>query len=161
MIRPVAIVLRAVLLVTLVGAEPVGAVPSAQTGDRVRATLIAQPAPRVVGTLLSYRTESITLAAEPDSAESTLARASIERLEISTGMHSNAGRGAKLGAAAGFFTLGAVGAVAGGAAYDNPVPWFVLGPIYGVLGALAGAGVGAVIGANSEHEGWERVRVPR
>jgi len=148
------------LFVALTCATPARSAPTVASGDRVRATLIERPNPRVVGTLLSYRPESITIAAEPDSAETTLARPTIERLEISTGMHSSAGRGAKLGAAAGFFILGAVGAANGGDAYDNPVPWFVLGPVYGALGAAAGAGVGAVIGSASEHEGWQRVRVP-
>ena len=149
------------LLITLVEAGPVHAAPVAETGDRVRATLIAHPNPRVTGTLLSYRPESITLAAEPDSAESTFAHASIKRLEISEGMHSNAGRGAKLGAILGFVTLFALGAAAGGDAYDNPTPWYVLGPIYGVAGGVTGAGVGALIGSASQHERWERVRVPK
>jgi len=132
------------------------AIADVAPGARVRVTLLAHPDAPIAGSLLAYRPESIALAAEPDSAERTFARADIARFEHSTGMHNNAGKGALIGAVAGGVAAGLIGALFASAIKEGDSDAIPL--VLGVGGAVVGGLVGAAIGEDSKHEGWEEVR---
>jgi hypothetical protein len=127
-------------------------------GARVRVTLIDRAQPRIVGTLLALPLAGLEMQAEPDSVARTIARLDIARLEISGGMHSRGGRGAARGAA----ILGGLG-MAFGLFLTSVVPEVeedvALVSVLGVGGALAGAGLGALM-AQGQYERWSRVPVP-
>ena len=125
-------------------------------GTRVRVTLLAHPDAPIVGSLLAYRPETLIVAAEPDSAERTFARADLAKIEQSTGMHSKAGKGAVIGAVAGGVAAGLLGALFASAIKEGDSDAIPL--VLGVGGAVVGSLVGAAIGEDSKHEGWEEVR---
>jgi len=129
-------------------------------GARVRVTLLEREAPRVVGPMLALPADSLVVAAEPDSLARSIARLDVRKLEVSRGMKSNARRGATIGA----LLLGVVfcGSVWSAASVDGPNEDAALAGIGGfAVGALAGAGLGALIGSASKHEQWEDVLVER
>jgi len=125
-------------------------------GTRVRVTLLARPDAPIIGSLLAYRPETLIVAAEPDSAERTFARADLAKFERSTGMHNNAGKGAVIGAVAGGVAAGLLGALFASAIKEGDAEAIPL--VLGVGGAVVGGLVGAAIGEDSKHEGWEEVR---
>ena len=125
-------------------------------GARVRVTLLARPEAPVVGSLLTYRPESIVLTAEPDSLERTFARADVAKFERSTGMHNNAGKGAVIGAVVGGVAAGLLGALFASAIKEEGSDAIPL--VLGAGGAVVGGLVGAAVGEGSKHEGWERAQ---
>ena len=125
-------------------------------GQRVRVTLLARPQAPVVGTVLAYRPESLALAAEPDSAESTFALVDVAKLETSAGVHGNAGKGAVIGALVGGIGAGLLGALFANAVKEGDADAIPI--VLGVGGAIGGALIGAGIGEGSKHEKWEQVR---
>jgi hypothetical protein len=100
------------------------------------------------------------LAAGADSGHPlTFPVGAVQRLQLSLGRHSAAGKGAALG-----FLIGAMtGAVAGLAQGDDPPDSFVRltagqkGLVLGVVGGGAGALLGVIIGASSQTERWEEI----
>jgi len=132
-----------------------------EQGARVRVTLIAREAPHVTGSVLAIPADSLVIAAEPDSAREAIARLDIKKLEISRGIHSNAGKGAMIGAlvvgvAFGLYAMSRVSADEVGTGGV-----VVVGLAGGVVGGLAGGGVGALIGSGSRHESWHEIRVKK
>jgi len=124
-------------------------------GARVRVTLLAHPDAPIVGSLLAYRPEAIALAAEPDSAERTFARADLAKFERSTGVHNNAGKGAVIGALLGGAAGGLLGALFASAVKEGDSGGIALA--VGAGGAVLGGLVGAAVGEGSRHERWEPV----
>jgi len=125
-------------------------------GQRVRATLIARPDAPMVGSLLALRADSLSLAAEPDSAVRSFARGEIALLERSTGMHHKAAKGAVIGAVAGGLGAALLGALFASAIKEGDAGAIPI--VIGVGGAIGGGLIGAAIGEGSKHEGWEPVR---
>jgi len=144
--------LALLVLVTLATAAHAEVAP----GQRVRVTLLARPETPVVGTVLAYRPESLSLAAEPDSAESTFALVDVAKLETSAGVHGNAGKGAVIGALVGGIGAGLLGALFANAIKEGDTE--AIPVVLGVGGAIGGALIGAGIGEGSKHEKWEQVR---
>jgi hypothetical protein len=131
-----------------------------ESGARVRVTLLAREAPQVTGIVLAIPTDSLVVAAEPDSLARSIARLDIKKLEVSRGVHSNAGKGATIGAlvigvAVGLTVLNA--ASIDGTSKDS----VAAGIAGGAVGAIVGAGLGALIGSGSHREFWDDVRVKK
>lgn len=138
--------------------------PANEVGPRVRLTLlesggadsiVAAPQPRVmIGRLVSVDGDSVILVQGRDQLSTSVAMESIQRLEVSRGRRSRAGRGALVGFLAGAVT----GAVTGywicrGCEPDGLAGFVAL--VVGGMGALAGTGVGAIVGAIARTERWE------
>ena len=149
------------LLLALLIAAPAFAAPSEtppvlEVGSRARVTLLANDTPKVVGSVLSLPADTLVLAAEPDSAPRAIARLDIEKLELSRGLKSSSGKGATIGAVIGMLWLGLSAAAV--ANVDGPTDDAVAaGFLGGAVGAIGGAGVGALIGSAFRHEQWEKV----
>jgi purine-cytosine permease-like protein len=144
------IVLALVLCVSAASAQELNA------GSRVRVTLLAHPEAPMVGILLAFRADSLAFASEPDSVRRAYALAEIGRLERSTGMHSNATKGAVIGAVAGGVAAGLLGALFASAIKEGDTEAIPI--VLGAGGAVVGGLVGAAIGEGSKHEKWEQVR---
>lgn len=134
-------------------AQDKATVGSASQRVRIHQTGIRQP---TIGVITRLDPDTIHIRAL--TGDLAIPRSKVSKLEISTGIHSNAGRGLKRGAI--FGTLG--GAALGMLAWatEDPDEWFSygsdwlwLGPLGGAMtGSLIGVGVGAV--SHSEH--WQR-----
>jgi hypothetical protein len=131
-----------------------------EDGARVRVTLLARHSEPVVGLLLAIRPEALEV--RPDSVTRTIPRVDIRKLEVSRGMKSGSGKGAKIGG-----IVGGVGGLAFGALLsyvaineneDDAVPVLVVGA--GVAGCLGGTLLGALIGAPFRSERWRRTELP-
>jgi hypothetical protein len=136
------------------------AVDSLAPGARVRVRLSGHGAGWLQGrfVLLSADSAAIALSETPDSVR--FATESAERVELSEGRHSHAGKGALLGLGLGAGT-GLILGIAASA--EECGEWCVIevgaGEIAGVtvlLGAV-GAGIGALIGSFSHGERWRQV----
>jgi len=151
--------LALVLLVSLSGTSAALAAPVLEEGARVRITLIArEPAPQV-GRVLALPPEAILFAADADSSQREIPRTAIAKLEVSEGMHSNAGNGA-ISCALLFSIPGAVlGLVAGAESKSEGGGGTAAGGAAAgfVVGAVGGAAVGALFGSFGRHERWRTV----
>jgi len=108
----------------------------------------------VTGTILALDADSVRLLLSDTTRQLSIRRRAITRLEVSRGMKSSAGRGARKGLLIG----AAVGVLAGVAPDDQsyftaPQRALLLGVGFGGLGAL----LGSIIGGSSVHERWDRV----
>ena len=131
-----------------------------EQGARVRVTLLAREAPQVTGSVLAIPTDSLVIAAEPDSLARSIARIDIRKLEVSRGVHSNAGKGATIGALIVGIALGC--SVWSSTSIDGSSKESVAaGVAGGAVGAIVGAGLGALIGSASHRERWDDVRVKK
>jgi len=133
-------------------------------GARVRVTLLAREAPQVTGRVLAIPADSLVVAAEPDSLARVIAHLDIEKLEVTRGMRSNAGRGAVigslLGAASGaFFSLFVPAPGSDDGDFDNDDDHTSVRLAGAGVGAIVGAGLGALIGCLSKHQRWNDVLV--
>lgn len=146
-------------LLALLVVEPAAASTTVATGDRVRVTLIAHEPTPIVGRVLELPVGTIVIAAEPDSAQRTIARAAIAQFEVQRGTRTNAARGAMIGA----LILGApaafLGAVAGGTGHgEGSDATAASGAVsLGAIGVVVGAGLGALVGKSEKRERWEKV----
>lgn len=136
--------------------------PEVSPGDRVR---ISVPDERLVGIVRSITADSLVLNAEGREEPLSLALASVMRFEVSRGQKSQTGKGALIGVGVGA-VAGATLAVAvcsGGnctesTSSDDQSGIAVAGAIVLGVGAVAlGAGIGALIGANSKTDRWETI----
>ena len=140
------------------------AAPTVQPGTRVRLTWTPDPqsdrTTRTVGTLMRLGPDSIAVYDEKRLGVVAAAFGALRRLETSRGRRSHAGRGALIGLAAGAGAGVASGAIvcASGNCSSSGGEWggVVIG-VLGVGGGLAGAGIGALVGAMIRSEGWEPV----
>jgi hypothetical protein len=134
---------------------------TAQTdGTPIRLQTAAEPGKWITGRAAGITTDSIGIV--PDASADTLryARHELQRLKVSVGRKSNAGRGALIGAVVlgGFgAAFGAYGAGVCGGCDNNATGTFVA--VFGLSGAALGAGIGAAIGSGSHREQWEAVAV--
>jgi hypothetical protein len=127
--------------------------PVLEPGARVRVTLLARKDEPVVGTLLSLPAGSIEI---EDSTARSIPLADVKKLELSRGIKTRAGRYAQYGA----LVFTPLGAWAGAeAAHDLGGDEVATGVVCGILGALVGAGFGAIVGQAFEEEHWQEVRV--
>ena len=114
----------------------------------------------LIGRVIASDSASITLQLDSVAGAVTesVARLSIDQLEVSAGRHSNAGHGLLVGGVIG----GALGLVAGIATQCSVNESYACsdgaGSVIGLtaLGALFWGGIGALIGAGSSHEKWVR-----
>jgi hypothetical protein len=132
----------------------------ADSGFRVRITVEKPSKHSHVGTLVSADADSLRFTTDT-SGVVAIPTGSVTRFERSRGRRSNAGRGALLGGVIG----GAAGLILGiGAEADNSDWGIQIGAEGIALATLfmgaAGAGFGALIGAASKGEHWERLTIP-
>ena len=151
----------ALVLLGLVGSLPcclaAQAPVSLGPGQRVRLQT-GSSSSWVIGTILAVDADSLHLRLSDTTGQLSVKRGAITRLEISHGMKSSAGSGARTGLLIG----AAVGALAGVISGDNQSGWFdfttpekalLMGVGFGGVGAL----LGSIVGGSSVHERWERV----
>jgi len=110
----------------------------------------------VTGTILALDADSVRLLLSDTTGQLSIRRGAITRLEVSRGMKSSAGSGARTGLLIGA-AFGALVFVGSG---DDQSGWF--SPTAGEKALLVGVtgGVGALVGSiagSSVHERWRRV----
>jgi hypothetical protein len=138
--------------------KPPAPPPTVAEGSRIRVTLLARHTPKVIGSVLALSADSLIMTTTVDTLPAAIARIDVKKLELSRGMHSNAGKGATIGALAGAVLLGAL--IASAASIDaTSNETVVMGMAGAAVGAVGGAAVGAVIGSASRSERWEKVPV--
>ena len=136
-----------------------------KAGDRVRVSILVPPpgamgyesGDRYVGTVLHVRKEALEL------EERTIPWSYASRLELSTGQHGNAGRGALYGALIGVLAGAVIGATIGrdeNAGESGGNLEGGLGAGFGLAGLLVGAGVGAMVGGSSKTDDWREIPLP-
>ncbi len=150
-----ALLLLVVLAATAPQLAAQGSIADLQLASRVRVFEAGSKLP-TVGMLTHLDDGSIGVSNA--NGEQVIARSTLARLEVSRGVHSNAGRGAVWGGIIGGGAFLALGI----AAYaDSRNSWFEFGaewiPVAAAAGAVLGAGVGGSIGALSHSERWQRV----
>ncbi len=162
------------LLMTALSAS--GAPAGAQAADRPPSVALLQPGARIrvrstqlggramIGQLTSLDNDVLRLKADETSPAVALARSSIREIEVSAGVHSDADKGAKVGAWI-FGTAGA--AVAFCAAAGNPdrepsdgSPAAMTLVAIGT-GVAIGALLGAAVGSSTTSERWNTVEKAR
>jgi len=161
------------ILITL--SKPVVAQIPARTpnaGDRVRITRLGFPAP-VVGAMVSATADSITfipvvrhiLGVPPLQKTATIARTSVQALEVSDGRHRHPVSGLAWG-----FALGAAGgALIGALSYAPCHSGCLFAPTSreqstregGVVFAVLGSVTGLIVGTNYRTDHWHSVTVER
>jgi hypothetical protein len=134
---------------------------TAQTdGTPIRLQTAAEPGKWITGRAAGITTDSIGIV--PDASADTLryARHELQRLEVSVGRKSNAGRGALIGAV----VLGGAGVAFGvsagntcGDCEKGAAAKFAAG--FGGAGAAVGALIGAAIGSKKHHHQWRAVEI--
>lgn len=140
------------MVATTLGAYP--ALAQLDAGSRIRVTTARHAR---VGTLVSLGSDSLRYTRSRDTAVTAIPVAAVVRLERSAGKRPATGRGAKIGAlvGAGFGLFLGIAASA-----DNSGWWEVGAEDVAAAAAIvgvAGAGVGALIGAASKQDRWEPV----
>lgn len=111
-----------------------------------------------IGTLQGRRDDDVVIRLDDPETDLAIPAKSVERIEYSRGMHGCAGEGARVGTVAGFaggFALGLVVCSEGDCESDRMTVSTVLGGI----GALAGAGIGAITGSQIRCEHWRTVPI--
>ena len=122
--------------------------PPVMPGQRIRVTT-AHPPP-LIGTLVLFAADSIVVNADSLGSRVTVPTGLVQRLEISRGIRSNAGRGAVFGFLAGGAVGGLVSYLACTGAADCPRTVAIAGA---AVTGLLGAGIGALMGA-PKRERW-------
>jgi hypothetical protein len=111
-------------------------------GTRLRATAPSVTPKPVVGTLLETTEHEVLLAVSP-SERTAIPRAAIVHLELSQGRHGHAVNGLLIGAVVGAVALSAINAADPETGQTGEYVWVAL--VGAGLGALPGAGVGALV----------------
>lgn len=134
-------------------------------GARVRLSLKADPVrferQRVLGLLVGFEGDTMLVSHQPGGPGRAVPLDKVETFEVSTGRKSSAGKGALIGLAGG--AAAGVGAAlivcdddeCVGSGYGS-YKGLVAG-VFGVGGALFGAGVGALVGGRFHGDRWERI----
>ncbi|MEP7226885.1 MAG: hypothetical protein ABI785_05960 [Gemmatimonadales bacterium] len=160
--RTCAVVLGLLAGLPLVGAAQAGS--ALAPGARVRVKAIGSRGPWVQGELVNLTSDSVSIRVAEGADTVRLPRSTVAQVQVSRGIHARTGHGALLGlgigAGAGLL-LGVAAAAEGctGFCEINIGPEEVLA-VTALLGG-AGAGIGALIGAVSHGERWQRVDWPR
>jgi hypothetical protein len=155
------VVVSALALPPLVIGTPGRGSAQADSGARVRMVTSQSPQRTTVGILISADADSVRLRSSTDRKIVSVPTGSISRFERSHGRHSNAGRGATIGALVGAGT----GMLLGILAATEDDSWYDVG-VAEVMGASAilafgGACIGAVIGSASHRDDWRPEPIPR
>lgn len=111
-----------------------------------------------LGTLQGRRDDDVVIRLDYPETELAIPVKSVERIEYSRGMHGCTVEGASIGAIAGFaggFVLGLV-ACSGG---DCESETMIVSTLIGGVGALAGAGIGAITGSQISCEHWHAIPI--
>ncbi len=132
-------------------------------GSRVRLKTVDPSTKWVQGDLVRLSEDSLHIVPAGGADSLAFATGAIDRLEVSRGRRSNAGKGALLGLAIGAGAGLALG-VAASAEECSGIGCTEVGPgevvaVMAFFGAT-GAGLGALIGAASHSERWEQVPRP-
>lgn len=133
---------------------------SAQAGLRegIKVRIHSSGAPETTGVVERVTQDSIVLFTEPAGTRLGLARASIDKLQVSHG--KSASQGAKKGALWGLATFGTVGVLIAAASDDNDRAYEDISRAeFAVASVVEGAVIGAIIGALVKAEKWETVPV--
>lgn len=137
-----------------------------ELGDRVRISAPTIQHDPFVGTVVSMDVESWSLDVEGRTELLVLPLNDMKKLEVSHGSTSRAGRGAIIGGSIGFV----VGAVLGYGLIEvvnlsnesgGDVSSVLGAAVGGVIVALPGAGIGALIGSLNKVDRWEDVPLDR
>jgi hypothetical protein len=123
---------------------------------RVRVTLIERKPGHVVGTLLEIRPEALRL--ERDSLVQVIARPEIRKVEMSRGMVSGSAKGLRIGAIVGGVAGVGFGLLIAAIAESETgeSAYVPAGVAVGMVGALTGGGLGALVGSAFKNESWEK-----
>ena len=166
--QPVSLTRTSVLVLGLLAGLPlVGAAqadPVVAPGARVRIKATGSRAQWVRGELVSLTSDSVSIRVAEGVDTVQLPRSTVAQVQVSQGIHARTGPGALLGLEIGAGT----GLLLGIAAAADSCTEFCenkVGPeevlaITAVFGGV-GAGIGALIGAISHGERWQRVDRPR
>ncbi len=149
--RRAALALAAICL-----AAPDAGAQELRTGDRIRIKTVSGAPSQVTGIYQASEAESLVIYVD-QSVQARVPWADVSRLQLSRGMHNNAGTGALIGVAIG----GGLGLALGIAAAADDDGWFEYGAgevalLVGITAGL-GAGVGALIGMASKSERWQTI----
>lgn len=166
--RPVSLTRTSALVLCLLAGLPVvgdaQAGPVLAPGARVRVKATGSRAEWVRGELVNLTSDSVSIRVAEGADTVRLSRSAVAQVQISQGIHARTGHGALLGLGigAGAGLLLGVAAAAEGCTDFCEIS---IGPedvlaITALLGG-AGAGIGALIGAVSHGERWQRVDWPR
>lgn len=112
---------------------------------------------QVIGTLQGRRDDDVVIRVGPAETELAIPAKAVERIEYSRGMHGCGVEGASVGAMAGFaggFVLGLVVCSSGDCESTGSI---MVGTYLGGIGALAGAGIGAITGSQMRCEKWRAI----
>ncbi len=108
----------------------------------------------VVGRLTRLTADSVDILPDGNDATIGVARPAVTRIETSDGPHTKPrGTAAVMGAVIGALGGGVVGVIAGNMNRSNAAR-------LGIYAGLAGAGIGAVVGASAPGEAWHRATLP-
>lgn len=166
--RPVSLTRTcAVLLGLLAGLPLVGAAqagPVVAPGARVRVKATGSKAQWVQGELVNLTSDSVSIRVAQGADTVRLSRSAVAQVQISEGIHARTGHGALLGLGIGAGAALLLG-VAAAAESCTGFCEISIGPedvlaVTALLGGV-GAGIGALIGAVSHGERWQRVDRPR
>ena len=147
----------AALLSTLIPADQLAAQAD---GTPIRLQTAARPGKWITGRAAGVTADSIGIVPlkHPDTLR--YARGDLQRMDVSRGRKSYAGRGALIGTGVGL-AIGVV--VVATADWNDCSDWEGLCEVAGAgivaLSTAGGAGAGAIIGAFSHHEKWKAVKL--
>jgi hypothetical protein len=158
----------ALLLGLLAGLPLVGAAQAASalaTGARVRVKAIGSPGAWVQGELVRLTSDSVSILVADNADAVHLPRSSLAQVQVSQGIHARTGHGALLGLGIGAGIGLGIGLTAAATRCTTAFCEIHVGPddvlaLTAIFGG-AGAGIGALIGAVSHGERWQRVDWPR
>jgi len=119
-----------------------------------------------IGTLKGRRDDDVVILVGSPETELAVPVKSVVRLESSRGIHGCAGEGAATGLAAGAVAGVAFGLIIcsqgdceGTAGEGRSDDKMVITALFGVLGAVAGAGIGAITGSQMRCEHWRAIPI--
>jgi len=155
------------ILLFLVFAEPACArartepPPELVEHARVRVTLLERKPDRVIGTLLQIGPDALRL--ETDSLVQTIPRPQIRKVEMSEGIVSGTERGIRIGAIVGGLSGICFGVLVAAIneSETGESQYVAVGSALGLLGAVTGGGLGALIGSAFENESWTRAALEK
>jgi len=144
----------------LATALPSASLSAQADGSLIRLQTAANPGKWITGRAFGITADSIGIL--PSKSPDTLryARDELQRMDISQGRKSNAGRFALIGAGAGLIVGGLwVAAIDWDECDDAESICELVGVEIVALSMAGGAGTGAIIGAFSHHEKWKGVKL--
>ena len=120
------------------------------SGARVRIASPQLPGGRTVGLVERLTGDTIVVAGQ------AIGRATITRLDLSSGRRSQWRKGMGIGAAAGL-AIGAVVGVIGCQGYDVDGLPLICAGVLGGAGGVLGLGIGGLLGSTTQGEAWSRI----